>query len=127
LPLKVEVAEDNISKICLKSATPVVFLGDLLDAFQHEGIGNLPARAKTFIVAGDIAGSRVLLQRATEANNAEAALMLGATYDPFVLRELKVVGVAADLATARNWYEKAKELGSPDAPRRLEILASAAR
>jgi TPR repeat protein len=69
----------------------------------------------------------VLLQRAVEANDAEAALVLGATYDPFVLRELNVFGVAADLVTARNWYEKAKELGSPDAPRRLDILATAAR
>ena len=87
----------------------------------------LITRAKAFIAAGDIAGARVLLQRAVEANDAEAALVLGATYDPFVLRELNVFGVAADLVTARNWYEKAKELGSPDAPRRLDILATAAR
>jgi hypothetical protein len=94
---------------------------------NREEIEVLVARAKTFLAAGDIAAARVLLQRAVESNNAEAALVLGATYDPFVLRELNVFGVAADLVTARNWYEKAKELGSPDAPRRLEILASAAR
>jgi hypothetical protein len=28
---------------------------------------------------------------------------------------------------ARTWYEKAKEFGSAEAPRRLEILASAMR
>jgi TPR repeat protein len=44
-----------------------------------------------------------------------------------VLRELKVYGIAADVAMARTWYEKAKELGSEEAPRLLEILATATR
>jgi TPR repeat protein len=63
-----------------------------------------------------------MLRRAAEANNAEAALALGATYDPFVLRELKVYGLTPDAAMARSWYEKAVELGSSAAPRRLEML-----
>jgi len=54
-------------------------------------------------------------------------LTLAATYDPVVLRELKVLGFAADVATARAWYEKARDLGSAKAARRLEILAEAAR
>jgi hypothetical protein len=41
--------------------------------------------------------------------------------------ELKVYGLAADIAMARMWYEKAKEFGSAEAPRRLDILASGAR
>jgi len=53
---------------------------------------------------------------------AEAALALAATYDPFVLRELKVYGFTPDAAMARVWYEKARDLGSPAAPRRLEML-----
>jgi len=53
---------------------------------------------------------------------AEAALALGATYDPLVLRQLKAYGFAPDAAMARSWYEKAAELGSPAAPRRLEML-----
>jgi TPR repeat protein len=69
----------------------------------------------------------VVLQRAAESKDAEAALMQVATYDPVVLRELKVYGFAADAAMARTWYEKAKEFGSAEAPRRLEILASAMR
>jgi len=76
---------------------------------------------------GDLAAARVVLRRAAEAKSAEAALTLGKTYDPVVLRELKFHGVAPDVAMARSWYEKAKELGSPEAPRRLEILARAAR
>jgi hypothetical protein len=79
-------------------------------------------RGKDLIASGDLAAARLVLQRAADANHAEAALALGATYDPFVLRELKVYGFTPDAAMARVWYEKAIELGSPAAPRRLEML-----
>jgi hypothetical protein len=79
-------------------------------------------RGKDLIASGDLAAARLVLQRAADANHAEAALALGATYDPFVLRELKVYGFTPDAAMARIWYEKAIELGSPAAIRRLEML-----
>src|SRR5262249_15618624 len=79
-------------------------------------------RGKDLIAHDDIAAARRIPKRASEANNAEAALGLAATYDPFVLRELKVYGFTPDAAMARGWYEKATELGSPAAPRRLEML-----
>jgi TPR repeat protein len=79
-------------------------------------------RGKDLIAAGDLAAARLVLRRAADANSAEAALALGATYDPFVLRELKVYGFTPDAAMARVWYEKATDLGSPAAPRRLEML-----
>jgi hypothetical protein len=82
---------------------------------------------KDFIANGDVVAARVLLQRAAESNDAEAALALAATYDPLVLRELKVYGIAADVAMARTWYEKAEQLGSAEAPRRLEALVAAIR
>ena len=84
-------------------------------------------RGKDLIAHGDFSGARVILKRAAEANNAEAALALASTYDPFVLRELKVYGLSGDTASARAWYEKAKELGSAVAPRRLEMLARETR
>jgi len=37
---------------------------------------------------------------------------------------LKVHGVTNDIALARHWYEKAKDFGSPEAQRRLELLAA---
>jgi hypothetical protein len=79
-------------------------------------------RGKDLIASGDLAAARLVLQRAADANHAEAALALGATYDPLVLRELKVYGFTPDAVMARVWYEKAIELGSPAAPRRLEML-----
>ena len=95
-------------------------------ALQHhldgEEINLLLKRGKELIATGDLAAARLVLQRAADANHAEAALALGATYDPFVLRELKVYGFMPDAAMARVWYEKAIGLGSPAAPRRLEML-----
>jgi hypothetical protein len=90
-------------------------------------IAILLKRGEDFLAIGDVAAARVVLQRAAEARDAQAALVLAATYDPIVLRKMKVYGVSGDVALARAWYEKAKEYGSPEAPRRLEILATAQR
>jgi hypothetical protein len=89
-------------------------------------IAVLVRRGKEFIANGDLPGARLVLQRAAESKDAQAALMLATTYDPVILRQLKVYGLAADIAMARMWYQKAKEFGSAEAPRRLEILASGA-
>jgi hypothetical protein len=94
---------------------------------DREEITVLLKRGKDLIANGDLAAARLVLQRAADANDAEAALALGATYDPLVLRALRVYGFKADPVMARDWYEKARELGSAAAPRRLEMLASGMR
>jgi TPR repeat protein len=91
--------------------------------FDRKEITDLLNLGKNLMASGDFAAARIVLRRAVDAKNAEAALALAATYDPFVLRELKVYGFTGDAAMARTWYEKAAELGSPVASRRLEILA----
>jgi hypothetical protein len=92
-----------------------------------EEIPILLKRGKDLIAAGDLAAARLVLQRAADANDVEATLALAATYDPYVLRELKVYSFAADAGMARTWYEKARQLGSSAALRRLEMLTSGAR
>jgi hypothetical protein len=82
-------------------------------------------RGQELMRSGDLAAARLVLRHAAEAKSAEAALTLGATYDPVILRELRAYGVSADVGMARTWYEKAKELGSPEAARRLDILTQA--
>jgi lipoprotein-anchoring transpeptidase ErfK/SrfK len=94
---------------------------------DQDEIAVLLKRGKDLIANGDLAAARLVLQRAANANDAEAALALGATYDPYVLRALKVYGFKADPDMARVWYEKARELGSAAAPRRLEMLTSGMR
>jgi hypothetical protein len=96
-------------------------------ALDNEEIAALLRRAKNLIASGDIAAARLLLLRAADANDPKAALALGATYDPLVLRELRVYGLTADAAMARVWYEKARAFGSVAATRRLEMLTTGAR
>jgi hypothetical protein len=78
-------------------------------------IANLLKRAKGLIAVGDIAPARLLLERAADAQEASAALLLAQTYDPAVLGALGMRSVTPDPAQARAWYQKAAQLGSPDA------------
>ena len=94
---------------------------------DREEVMVLLKRGTDLIANGDIAAARLVLRRAADANNAEAALALAETYDPYVLRGLKVYSFAADAERARAWYEKARELGSSAASQRLEMLTSGAR
>jgi TPR repeat protein len=81
-------------------------------------------QGEEFITVGDVVTARIVFQRAAEAGDANAALAVGATYDPTVLAKLGAVGISGDTAQARSWYEKAERLGSPEARRRLGALAN---
>ena len=81
-------------------------------------------QGEQFIAAGDVVTTRIVFQRAAEAGDANAAMALGATYDPTVLAKLGVAGLGADVEKARTWYQKAESLGSTEATRRLAILAN---
>jgi hypothetical protein len=88
-----------------------------------DDLAALLKRGQQLAASGDMAAARLTLRPAAEAHNAQAALALGATYDPAVLRSLGIFGVTPDVAMARSWYEKARASGSAEAPRRLELLA----
>jgi TPR repeat protein len=77
-------------------------------------------RAKGLLAVGDITSARLLLERAADAQEAEAALMLAGTYDPQVLGTQDMRSITPDPAAARLWYQKAAQLGSVDAKRRLQ-------
>jgi TPR repeat protein len=77
-------------------------------------------RAKGLLAIGDITSARLLLERAADAQEAEAALMLAGTYDPQVLGTQDMRSITPDPAAARLWYQKAAQLGSVDAKRRLQ-------
>ena len=90
-----------------------------------EEIETLVKRGKDLLANGDFAAARLLLRRAAEAGSAEGALTLGTTFDPVVLQRLGAIGAAADLSRARQWYQRAAELGSRDASQQLAGLADA--
>jgi len=79
-------------------------------------------RGAEHIANGNIVAARLIYKRAAEAGEAQAAFALAETYDPLVLRRLGVRGLAADVAMAQSWYEKARALGSTEARGRLETL-----
>jgi hypothetical protein len=85
-------------------------------------LATLMQRAKGFLAAGDIPAARLLLERAADAQESEAALMLAQTYDPDVIGTRDVRNIIAEPAKARAWYQKAAQLGSADAQRRLAQL-----
>jgi hypothetical protein len=73
---------------------------------------------------GEVAAARVMFQRAAEAGEAAGAFALAETYDPLVLGGLRLrEGVIPDLALARTWYERARDLGSLEARDRISRLA----
>ena len=92
---------------------------------DNEEVVTLVKRGQDFLKDGDLASARLLLRRAVAAGSANAALTLGATFDPLVIQQLgAAIGAEPDTAQAREWYEKAVEFGSAEAPRRLQQLAT---
>jgi hypothetical protein len=124
----------------LRSVVPTDWTNPAEMADLLKSGGAFRARDIPFL-ARDIPTARLALKLAAEAGNASAALELGRTYDPVILERLKAqrqpitaqafgpnrVGdpnleVAPDIAMARAWYQRAKELGSAEASKRLEML-----
>jgi hypothetical protein len=79
-------------------------------------------RGRTLFDAGDLAAARLFFRRAANAGDAAAALAMGATYDPDVLSKRFIRGIEPDAQEAQMWYERARDLGSPEGPRRIETL-----
>jgi TPR repeat protein len=100
------------------AAAPVT-LATPVRSLDADELANLLKRARSLIAIGDIAPARLLLERAADAQEASAALLLAQTYDPAVLGTPDLRSITPDPAKARDWYQKAARLGSPDARQRL--------
>ena len=85
-------------------------------------LATLMSRAKSMLATGDIPSARLLLERAADAQEASAALMLAQTYDPAVLGSQDTRNINTDPVLARVWYQRAAQFGSADAQRRLSQL-----
>jgi hypothetical protein len=79
-------------------------------------------QGRELIALGRFRFARPVLEQAAEAKNASAAFLLGQTYDPLMERSAVRPDAPPDLAIARVWYEKAKDLGSAEAAQRLSQL-----
>jgi hypothetical protein len=107
------------SQAAMPQPPPAVSPARRLDAGE---LAALLKRAKGLLAIGDIVAARLLLERAADAQEAGAALLLARTYDPAVLGTPDARSITPDPAAARGWYQKAAQLGSRDAQQRLEQM-----
>jgi hypothetical protein len=92
-----------------------------------EEIETLLKQGDDFVMVGDFVSARMVYGRVAEARDARGALAFAATYDPIVLAKIGAKGAVSDTAKAREWYAKARDLGSPDAAARMAALPSGAK
>lgn len=84
----------------------------------------LMKQGELFMANADVSGARLIFRRAAEAGDAAAALALAETYDPLMLgKSAATAGIISDIAVARSWYERARDLGSTVAGERIARLA----
>ena len=89
---------------------------------SEEEIAMLRKMGDDYISSGDFVGARTVLERAAEAGDSSAAFAIASTYDPVVLARFKVRGLEPDIVKASFWYERARALGSSEAPHRLQAM-----
>jgi hypothetical protein len=87
-----------------------------------EAARRLCAQGLVAMAAGDIAGSRLYLERAAEAGDARALMVLGESYDPTTLTRMGALGIKGDAAKARDYYAKALAAGMGAARERMAAL-----
>jgi TPR repeat protein len=116
IALALRAAQQNLNAV---QAEPPPAAAPPVRRLDADELAALLKRAKGLIAIGDIAPARLLLQRAADAQEAGAALLLAQTYDPAVLGTQDMRSITPDPALARDWYQKAARLGSQDAKQRL--------
>ena len=82
----------------------------------------LAEKAASAIRDGDIAGARVILERAIAAGDATAVLALAQTHDPRMLERMGVRGLKGDPQKARALYQEALAKGIKEAGTALSSL-----
>jgi hypothetical protein len=93
-----------------------------LSIAERERAEQLVRQGDQYLAQGKVGGARLFFRQAVEAGFALAAIRLGTTYDPTELSRLQVQGITPDPVEARKWYERARELGAPEAEERLARL-----
>lgn len=84
----------------------------------------LRAEGLAAMAGGDFAGARALLERAAEAGDARALLVLGDAYDPATLARMGALGLKGDAQRARDYYARALAAGVQAARQRIAALAA---
>ncbi|MDJ0513961.1 MAG: SH3 domain-containing protein [Methyloceanibacter sp.] len=121
---------------------PPLSSGFAVRAGETDRVEGLMEHGQKMIDVGYFAGARAYYRRAAEAGSGEAAMAVGATYDPDIIARMGVQGIKPDRTEAAKWYARAAGLGiadreetlrkltetwvkEPDAPNEAGIMADA--
>ena len=96
--------------------------GLALRSGEADRVETLMDHGNKMIAVGYFAGARAYFERAAEAGSGEAALAVGATYDPDFIAALGVQGIKPEPAAAKDWYDRAEALGVTDRDMKLAGL-----
>jgi len=88
-PATVAMADDR------RDESPSVETGPPIRQLDQDEVADLVRRGTDFINRGDLASARLVLQRAAEAGDPQAALLLAGTYDPILLEKVGIQGFGA--------------------------------
>ncbi len=97
-------------------------VGLSLRSGETDRVETLMEHGNKMIAVGYFAGARAYFQRAAEAGSGEAALAVGATYDPDFIAALGVQGIKPEPQAAQDWYGRAASLGVTDREAKLAAL-----
>lgn len=87
-----------------------------------EQVTALRARGDALVNMADVTSGRLFYERAIAAGDPQAALRLGATFDPWFLSRAGLRGVRGDVAVAVHWYRRARDLGAAEAETLLKSI-----
>ena len=101
---------------------PAPAAGLVVRSDEADRVEELMTHGHKMMAVGYFAGARAYFKRAAEAGGGEAALALGATYDPAVISGIGAHGIKPDFMAAKSWYDRAAALGVTDRDTKLAAL-----
>lgn len=72
-------------------------------------------RGRELMERGHVSGARLIFEHLESQQSALGAFALAQTYDATVLSSLPVAGIEPDQKLAEQWYQRAAQLGNPNA------------
>lgn len=101
---------------------PAPRAGLVIRSDEADRVETLMVNGHKMMAVGYFAGARAYFGRAAEAGSGEAALAIGATFDPAVIAGIGAHGIKPDVTAARDWYDRAAGLGLTDRDAKLAGL-----
>ncbi len=87
---------------------------------DHEA--EMMAQGQNHVQTGNIVFARLIFEDLAVQGSANGAFALAQTYDPQFLQNIQIVGLEPDFDKAKEWYQKAAQLGSQLASERLAAI-----